>query len=140
MEAEGGKGSLESAERASGDTAAIAGPQSMWLLALNSDGPDATASTSKGLRCVPTSYYHQLLFLMGTYNWLCPHLMRMLTDESMPVLRFLPWTTILDFVLEDADKADSALAQQGKIRTASSQRLVSQGDLAAAPDLLMYRR
>ena len=28
--------------------------------------------------------------------------MRMLTDEDMPVL---PWTTILDFVLEDVDKA-----------------------------------
>ena len=58
-----------SAERASGNTAAVAGLQSTWPLALNSDGPDTTASTSKGLLCVPTSYYHQLLFPVGTYNW-----------------------------------------------------------------------
>lgn len=31
--------------------------------------------------------------------------MRMLMDEDIPVLRFLQWTMILDFVLEDVDKA-----------------------------------
>ena len=39
-----------------------------------------------------------------------------------------------------SDVIDSALAQQGEIRTASNQRLVSQRGLAAAPDLLLCRR
>ena len=39
-----------------------------------------------------------------------------------------------------SDVIDSALAQQGEIRTASSLRLVSRRDQAAAPDLLMCRR
>ena len=39
-----------------------------------------------------------------------------------------------------SDVIDSALAQQGEIRTARKQRLVSQRGLAAALDLLLCRR